>query len=98
MTGPTTRSRGHSLSLKSVGHSFGATVALDDVNLAIAAGELIALLGPSGCGKTTILQIIAGFLKPTWARCASPTRGLSIFRPIAAASAWCSRTTPCSRI
>src|SRR5437667_6807423 len=60
-----TGKRGHALSLKNVGHSFGTTVALDDVNLAIAAGELIALLGPSGCGKTTILQIIAGFLKPT---------------------------------
>jgi putative spermidine/putrescine transport system ATP-binding protein len=60
-----TANRGHALSLKNVGHSFGATVALDDVNLAVAAGELIALLGPSGCGKTTILQIIAGFLKPS---------------------------------
>ncbi len=57
--------RGQSLQLSQVGHVFGATVALDNVNLAVAAGELIALLGPSGCGKTTMLQIIAGFLKPT---------------------------------
>jgi putative spermidine/putrescine transport system ATP-binding protein len=57
--------RGHSLDLKGVGHAFGATVALDEINLAVAAGELIALLGPSGCGKTTMLQIIAGFLRPS---------------------------------
>ena len=57
--------RGQSLALKQVGHVFGSTVALDNVDLAVAAGELIALLGPSGCGKTTMLQIIAGFLKPT---------------------------------
>jgi putative spermidine/putrescine transport system ATP-binding protein len=40
-------------------------IALEDVDLSVAAGELIALLGPSGCGKTTMLQIIAGFLRPT---------------------------------
>jgi len=57
--------RGHSLELKGIGHAFGATVALDAVDLSVAAGELIALLGPSGCGKTTMLQIIAGFLRPT---------------------------------
>jgi putative spermidine/putrescine transport system ATP-binding protein len=58
-------SRGHSLALEGIGHTFGTTVALEDVNLSIAAAELIALLGPSGCGKTTMLQIIAGFLRPT---------------------------------
>jgi putative spermidine/putrescine transport system ATP-binding protein len=57
--------RGHSLDLKGIGHAFGATVALDEISLTAAAGELIALLGPSGCGKTTMLQIIAGFLRPS---------------------------------
>ncbi|MET4391734.1 ABC-type Fe3+/spermidine/putrescine transport system ATPase subunit [Bradyrhizobium sp. F1.4.3] len=57
--------RGHSLDLLDIGHAFGATAALDEINLAVAAGELIALLGPSGCGKTTMLQIIAGFLRPS---------------------------------
>ena len=57
--------RGHSLDLKGIGHAFGATVALDEIDLTVAAGELIALLGPSGCGKTTMLQIIAGFLRPS---------------------------------
>lgn len=39
---------------------FGQTEVLKGVDLAIAEGELIALLGPSGSGKTTLLKIIAG--------------------------------------
>ena len=60
-----TEARGCALMLQGVGHSFGATVALESIDLAVARGELIALLGPSGCGKTTLLQIIAGFLQPS---------------------------------
>ena len=39
--------------------------AVDNVNIKINSGELIALLGPSGCGKTTILKMITGLFQPT---------------------------------
>src|SRR5947209_5312287 len=43
---------------------FSDVVAVDSVNLEIAAGEFFSLLGPSGCGKTTTLRMIAGFERP----------------------------------
>jgi putative spermidine/putrescine transport system ATP-binding protein len=56
---------GASIELVEVSKSFGAIVAIRDVNLTIEPGEFVTLLGPSGSGKTTTLNVISGFDKPT---------------------------------
>ena len=52
------------LELQHLTKKFGDFTAVDDMNLSVAEGEMIALLGGSGCGKTTTLRMIAGFTEP----------------------------------
>ncbi len=52
------------LEIRNVTRRYGDLVAVDDVSLAVEAGEFFTLLGPSGCGKTTLLRMIAGFEQP----------------------------------
>jgi ribose transport system ATP-binding protein len=44
--------------------SFGPTVALDGVDVAVAAGEVCALVGQNGAGKSTLMAILSGALRP----------------------------------
>src|SRR5947209_8438351 len=44
---------------------FGATVALDNVNLTVPRGTVFGLVGPNGAGKTTLLRHVLGLLRPT---------------------------------
>ena len=48
------------LSLQDLTVRYGDTVAVDDVSLDLAEGQVLAVLGPSGCGKSTLLRAVAG--------------------------------------
>ncbi len=58
------------ISLRGVSKSYRSlmrreTVAVDDVTLDVAAGEVVGIAGPNGAGKTTIIAMLLGFLQPT---------------------------------
>src|SRR5436190_22729689 len=44
---------------------YGAFLALDRLDLQVAAGEVVGILGPNGSGKSTALRLMLGFLQPT---------------------------------
>jgi sulfate transport system ATP-binding protein len=52
------------IEVKDIVRRFGEHIVLNDVNMSVRPGELLALLGPSGSGKTTLLRLIAGLDTP----------------------------------
>lgn len=53
------------IELESLSKHFGDLVAVDDISMRVAKGEVLGFLGPNGAGKSTTMKMIAGFLEPT---------------------------------
>ncbi len=53
------------LEVRGVSKAFGSLIAVNDVSLSVAPGELRAIIGPNGAGKTTFFNLITGFFPPT---------------------------------
>jgi ABC-type nitrate/sulfonate/bicarbonate transport system ATPase subunit len=61
---PRAVAKGEGVTLAGVTRRFGALVALEDVSLRLARGEVVAVVGPSGCGKSTLLELVCGLQRP----------------------------------
>jgi NitT/TauT family transport system ATP-binding protein len=62
------RTRNLVLEVTGLTRGYGSHLAIADVTLQAADGELVTIVGPSGCGKSTLLRCVAGLLPPTSGR------------------------------
>ncbi len=56
------------IEVQGLSHKFDADWVLQDINLKVEAGEIVAIMGSSGGGKTTLLRCISGLIRPTEGR------------------------------
>jgi branched-chain amino acid transport system ATP-binding protein len=72
--------------------SFGSIVVADDLDLAIAPGEVVGIIGPNGAGKTTLFNLVAGDLSPNGGTIRFDGRDISGTPPQARCRAGSART------
>jgi branched-chain amino acid transport system ATP-binding protein len=73
------------LETRNVSKSFGAFCALEGVNIAVHAGELVSVVGPNGAGKTTLVNLLTGLLAPTSGEVLFMGKSIAGARPVALA-------------
>lgn len=60
---------------------FGGLVAVNDLSLSVASGEILGLIGPNGAGKTTAFNMISGYYKPNEGEVYFDDNNITGFRP-----------------
>jgi len=73
------------LQITRVAKSFGGLMAVRNIDLAVANGEIASLIGPNGAGKTTLFNMITGFVRPTAGTIYFEGRDITAFSPQRAA-------------
>ena len=69
------------LEIEALTVGYGPRTILRDLNLNVAAGELLGVIGPNGCGKSTLIKAVSGVLKPTAGRVRLEGRDFLRLRP-----------------
>src|SRR3569833_3569595 len=81
---PSPAQPGTLLSLRGITKTFGAVAALSDVDLDVAAGEVVAVVGDNGAGKSTLVKVLSGVHPPDAGTIAFEGRPVTIPNPAAA--------------
>ncbi len=69
------------LQVRELAKRFGGLIALSDLSLTVAQGEIVGVIGPNGAGKTTLFNAITGFHRPTHGEVTFEERTITGFKP-----------------
>jgi branched-chain amino acid transport system ATP-binding protein len=86
------------LRVEDVVKHFGGAAALAGLTLALGEGELLGITGPNGCGKTTLIDVIAGSVRPDRGRVWLGTRDITAWPPYRTVRAGVARTFHAPRL